>query len=57
MGLAAGAACIAMRFLLSGIGTIAEGALMGAGIGVVSATVAGAADDHSSGVRGVQRKT
>ncbi len=25
MGLAAGVACIAMRFLLSGIGTIAEG--------------------------------
>ncbi len=25
MGLAAGAACIAMRFLLSGIGTIAAG--------------------------------
>ena len=31
MGLAAGAACIAMSLLLPGIGTIAEGALMGAG--------------------------
>ena len=46
MGLAVGAACIAMSLLLPGIGTIAAGALMGAGIGAVSASVAG---DYSSG--------
>ena len=49
MGLAVGAACIAMSFLLPGIGTIAAGALMGAGIGAVSASVAGAVGDYSSG--------
>ena len=49
MGLAVGAACIAMSLLLPGIGTIAAGALMGAGIGAVSASVAGAAGDYSSG--------
>ena len=49
MGLAVGAACIAMSLLLPGIGTIAAGALMGAGIGAVSASVAGAVGDYSSG--------
>ncbi len=49
MGLAVGAACIAMSFLLPGIGTIAAGALMGAGMGAISATVAGAASDYGSG--------
>ena len=49
MGLAVGAACIAMSLLLPGIGTIAAGALMGAGIGAVSASVAGAIGDYSSG--------
>ena len=49
MGLAVGAACIAMSLLLPGIGTIAAGALMGAGMGAISATVAGAVGDYSSG--------
>lgn len=49
MGLTVGAACIAMSLLLPGIGTIAAGALMGAGIGAVSASVAGAVGDYSSG--------
>ena len=49
MGLAVGAACIAMSFLLPGIGTIAAGALMGAGMGAISASVAGAVGDYSSG--------
>ena len=49
MGLAVGAACIAMSLLLPGIGTIAAGALMGAGIGAVSTSVAGAVGDYSSG--------
>ena len=49
MGFAVGAACIAMSLLLPGIGTIAAGALMGAGIGAVSASVAGAVGDYSSG--------
>ena len=49
MGLAVGAACIAMSLLLPGIGTIAAGALMGAGIGAISASVAGAVGDYSSG--------
>lgn len=49
MGLAVGAACIAMSLLLPGIGTIAAGALMRAGIGAVSASVAGAVGDYSSG--------
>ena len=49
MGLAVGAACIAMSFLLPGIGTIAAGALMGAGMGAISASVAGAIGDYSSG--------
>ena len=54
MGLAVGAACIAMSLLLPGIGTIAAGALMGAGIGAVSASVAGAIT--AAGMCGVQRK-
>ena len=49
MGLAVGAACIAMSLLLPGIGTIAAGALMGAGMGAISASVAGAVGDYSSG--------
>lgn len=49
MGFAVGAACIAMSFLLPGIGTIAAEALMWAGMGVISETVAGAVGDYSSG--------
>ena len=49
MGLAVGAACIALAVFLPGIGTVAAGALFGAGMGAISASVAGAVSDYSSG--------
>ena len=49
MGLAVGAACIALAVFLPGIGTVAAGALLGAGMGAISASVAGAVSDYSSG--------
>lgn len=49
MGLAVGAACIALTVFLPGIGTVAAGALFGAGMGAISASVAGAVSDYSSG--------
>ena len=39
MGLAVGAACIALSVLLPGIGTVAVGALFGAGMGAICQTV------------------
>ena len=49
MGLAVGAACIALAVFLPGIGTVAAGALFGAGMGAISASVVGAVNDYSSG--------
>ena len=49
MGLAVGAACIALAVFLPGIGTVAAGALLGAGMGAISASVVGAVNDYSSG--------
>ena len=49
MGLAVGAACIAFAVFLPGIGTVAAGALFGAGMGAISASVVGAVNDYSSG--------
>ena len=49
MGLAVGASCIALAVFLPGIGTVAAGALFGAGMGAISASVAGAVSDYSSG--------
>ena len=49
MGLAVGAACIALAVFLPGIGTVAAGALLGAGMGAISASVAGTVSDYSSG--------
>ena len=49
MGLAVGAACIALAVFLPGIGTVAPGALLGAGMGAISASVVGAVNDYSSG--------
>ena len=49
MGLAVGAACIALAVFLPGIGAVAAGALFGAGMGAISASVAGAVSDYSSG--------
>ena len=49
MGLAVGAACIALAVFLPGIGTVVAGALFGAGMGAISASVVGAVNDYSSG--------
>ena len=49
MGFAVGAACIALAVFLPGIGTVAAGALFGAGMGAISASVVGAVNDYSSG--------
>ena len=49
IGLAVGAACIALAVLLPGIGTVAAGALFGAGMGAISASVVGAVSNYSSG--------
>ena len=55
MGLAVGAACIALAVFLPGIGAVAAGALFGAGMGAISASVVGAVNDYSSGnVRSAQ---
>ena len=48
-GLAVGAACIALAVFLPGIGTVVAGALFGAGMGAISASVVGAVNDYSSG--------
>ena len=50
MGLAVGAACIALAVFLPGIGTVVAGALFGAGMGAISASVVGAVNDYSSGI-------
>ena len=49
MGLAVGAACIALAVFLPGIGVAAAGALFGAGMGAISASIAGAVNDYSAG--------
>ena len=49
MGLVVGAACIALAVFLPGIGAVAAGALFGAGMGAISASVVGAVNDYSSG--------
>ncbi len=55
MGLAVGAACIALAVFLPGIGTVAAGALFGAGMGAICQTVYKANEEWESGnVRSAQ---
>ena len=49
MGLAVGAACIALAVFLPGIGTVAAGALFGAGMGAICQTVYKASGELESG--------
>ena len=55
MGLAVGAACIALAVFLPGIGTVAAGALLGAGMGAICQTAYKASEEWESGnVRGTE---
>ena len=58
MGLAVGAACIALAVFLPGIGTVAAGALLGAGMGAICQTAYKASEEWERGnLRGTEVST